>query len=281
MSTRPAKKRSSKRLSNEEEIEVLESINRAAPKNAIDFKIKSKFKTKKQKELYTKITDNRIVFVAGAAGTGKTYITLMAGLQALKDGIVDQILISKPIVEASQSMGFLPGDMKEKMSPYMFSFWANVSKLVGKTYAKLLQDGELIKEVPLNYMRGNTFGTNDIDGNPRGAFCILDESQNCTVKDMKLFLSRMGEGSKLVIMGDIDQTDLKLGRGELTGLEDAFTILYDIKGIDFVAFSEDDIVRDPLLIDIMKRYKNKDAVRRTVDFENYDTNSSDTTKNLD
>lgn len=256
-------KRRSKKLSHEEEIEIIESMNHKKPDTS--FRIKSKFKNQKQKELYDKIMNNRVVFVAGAAGTGKTYVTLMAALQCLKDGSVNEILITKPIVEASRSMGFLPGDMKEKMSPYMFSFWANLSKIVGKAYSEVLKSGGFVKEVPLNYVRGNTFGSEDSEGNPKGSICILDEAQNCTEMDMKLYLSRMGEGSKLIVMGDIDQSDLKLGRYEKTGLEDAFDILQGIPQIDFMMFTEDDIVRDATMKEIMKRYKEKSQRKKDVE----------------
>lgn len=251
-----------KKLNYDEEMAEVDAMTRYR-KVEHTFKVQSKFKNKKQKELFNKILDNRIVFVSGSAGTGKTYITLMAGLECIKTNKVDQILITKPIVEASKSIGFLPGDLNEKISPYMFSFWANLNKLIGKTWSETLKGQETIKEVPINYMRGNTFGSEDENGNPKGVYCILDEAQNCTVNELKLFISRMGEGSKLIIMGDIDQTDLKLNRGEKSGLEDAFSRFKGIKGVDFIEFSDDDIVRDPLLIEIMKRYKlNKDGLNK-------------------
>lgn len=253
MKRQPTNKPRKKKLSPDEITNEIESMNHF-PKVSTEFRIKSKFKNAKQKELFNKIIDNRIVFVSGSAGTGKTYITLMAALECLKLNAVNQIVITKPIIEASQSIGFLPGDLNEKISVYMHSFYANLNKLIGKEWTTQLKGAEVIKEVPLNYLRGNTFGSYDEAGNAIGTFCILDEAQNCTIKELKLFLSRMGEGSKLIVMGDIDQTDLKLYK-EKSGLDDAFDRFQGIRGIDFIEFTDDDIVRDPLLIEIMKRYK--------------------------
>ena len=221
------------------------------------FSFQSKFKNQKQKELFTKILGSRITFIAGAPGTGKTYIALMAALKMLKDDKfkINQIIITKPSIEAAKTMGHLPGTLEEKLSPYMFSFWANLKKLAGSESVTYLKSNELVKEVPLNYLRGNTFGHYDEEGNPLGCICVLDEAQNCTIDEMKLFISRMGEGTKLIIMGDMEQSDLKLSKSEKSGLEDAFNRFQGISGIEFMQFTEDDIVRDPFLIEVMKRYK--------------------------
>ena len=225
--------------------------------SSLDYKIKLKFKNKKQKDFYDAILENRITFVNAPAGVGKTLITLMAGLELLKDPTqkISKIIITKPIVEASASMGFLPGDLASKFSVYLHSFYTNIEKIIGNDSMRYLKEKNLIREVPLNFMRGNTFGEYDDLGNPIGMFCAADEMQNSTVKEMKLFISRMGEGTKLVILGDIEQTDIKFKNGEKSGLEDAFERFKNIKGIGFVEFTEDDIVRDPFLIEIMKRYK--------------------------
>lgn len=222
------------------------------------FKINCKFKNKKQKELYQTIMDNRITFCSGAAGTGKTLISLMAALDCLKDKNrnIGQIVLTKPIVEIGKSLGAMPGDLNEKTLQYFTHFYDNLIKIIGSYQTKYLKENGFIKETVLNFVRGSTFGQYTSDGEPVGSFCIFDESQNCTVTEMKTFISRMGENSKLVILGDIDQIDLKLHRGEKCGLEDAISRFQDIKGIGFVEFSEDDIVRDPFLIEIMKRYKN-------------------------
>jgi phosphate starvation-inducible PhoH-like protein len=221
------------------------------------FTFQSKFKNQKQKELFTKILANRITFIAGAPGTGKTYIALMAALRMLKDERfrVNQVIITKPSIEAAKTMGHLPGTLEEKLSPYMFSFWSNLKKLCGQDSVNYFKANDMVKEVPLNYLRGNTFGHYDDEGNPLGCICVLDEAQNCTIEEMKMFISRMGEGTKLVIMGDMEQSDLKLQKHEKSGLEDAFNRFQNIPGIEFMKFTEDDIVRDPFLIEVMKRYK--------------------------
>ncbi len=266
MSTRSrttSKKRKPK-YSQEEEMDVVNDINnnmRNASKAAsTNFKIRPKFKNQKQKELYDIILDNRITIIKGAAGTGKTFIALMAALECIKnkhDFNIEKIIITKPIVEASKSIGFLPGTIEDKISPYMYSFRANFKKIIGDEQTNALVTNNTIKEVPLNYIRGNTIGDVDSMDKAVGHFAILDEAQNATVKDVKLFISRLGEGSKMIIMGDDDQTDLKLDKGDKTGLEDAYSRFQNLKGVGFFEFTEDDIVRDPFLTDIMKRYKNQ------------------------
>lgn len=224
------------------------------------FRINCKFKNKKQKDMYSTIMENRITFVRGTAGTGKTIISLFAALQCVKDNNIniDQIVLTKPIVEitSTKGLGALPGDITEKTLSYYTHFYDNLAKLVGNETTKYLKNNGVIKETILNYLRGSTFGKWDSNGNPIGSFCIFDEAQNCSIVEMKTFISRMGEQSKLVIMGDSDQIDLKLGKNEKCGLDDAWDRLQGVSGIGFVEFTEDDIVRDPFLIEIMKRYKN-------------------------
>lgn len=224
------------------------------------YKINCKFKNKKQKDLFNTILDNRITFVRGSAGTGKTFISLMAGLECLKDKErnIGQIILTKPIVEitSQKGLGALPGDINEKTLAYYTHFYDNLIKLIGNYQTKHLKSNGFIKETVLNYLRGSTFGQWSSDGKSVGSFCIFDESQNCTVTEMKTFISRMGENSKLVILGDTDQIDLKLNKGEKCGLEDAIERLSGIPGIGFIEFTEDEIVRDPFLIEIMKRYKS-------------------------
>lgn len=223
------------------------------------FKINCKFKNKKQKDLYNTIMENRITFVRGAAGTGKTLISLMVGLDCLKNKEMNigQIILTKPIVEitSQRGLGALPGDINEKTLAYYTHFYDNLTKLIGTYQTKFLKENFFIKETILNYLRGSTFGQYTSDGKSIGSFCIFDESQNCTITEMKTFISRMGENSKLVILGDTDQIDLKLAKGEKCGLEDAIDRLKGVEGIGFIEFTEDEIVRDPFLIEIMKRYK--------------------------
>lgn len=238
------------------EEQELEEILKEGKKRFLSFSINCKFKNKKQKEMQQSILNNRIVFVDGPAGTGKTLIALKAGLELLKNSKfnINQMVLTKPIVEifSSKSLGALPGDVNEKILSYYTHFYDNLKKLIGDENTKNLKSVGLIKESILNFLRGSTFGSYDSKGNPIGSYCIFDESQNCTINEMRTFISRMGEESKLVIMGDIDQSDLKTKEN---GFLDAINRLNGIKDIGFIKFTEDDIVRDPFLIEIMKRYK--------------------------
>ena len=256
-----AKRSQVKRYEIQEELNEIESMSfemKEKLKN-FNFKINCKFKTKKQKIMYDTIIDNRITFVKGAAGTGKTLVALMAGLDCLKDSSynIGQIILTKPIVEitSQRGLGSLPGEVSDKILTYYTHFYDNLIKIIGSTQTGYLKSNGFIKETILNYLRGSTFGQYTADGKPVGSFCIFDETQNTTITEMKTFISRMGEASKLVILGDTDQIDLKLNKGEKCGLEDAIERLQDIEGIGFVEFDEDDIVRDPFLVEIMKRYK--------------------------
>lgn len=229
------------------------------------FKINCKFKNRKQKQLYTTILENRITFVRGTAGTGKTIISLMAGLECLKnkDINVNQIVLTKPIVEitSQKGLGALPGDINEKTLAYYTHFYDNLIKIIGTYQTRFLKQNGFIKETVLNYLRGSTFGQYTSDGKSVGSFCIFDETQNCTVTEMKTFISRMGEDSKLVILGDTDQIDLRLKDGEKCGLDDAIDRLKGIPGIGIIEFTDDEIVRDPFLIEIMKRYRQNGSYK--------------------
>jgi len=205
-------------------------------------------KNAKQKELIKAIHENQIVIVKGSAGTGKTIMTLKAAIEVLKKDTnpIDTILLTKPIVEAGESIGFLPGDVNEKTDPYMKSFQSNLEKLIGKKSTVELLTNGIVKSNPIPFMRGDTFSK---------SIAIIDEAQNTTVTAFKLIISRIGNDSKMVILGDSDQTDLALKGSEKHGLEDAFQRLQGVNGIAFVEFTEDDIVRSEILIDIMKKYK--------------------------
>lgn len=224
----------------------------------LDFKIKLKYKNTKQKDLVTTIKENRITFVNGVAGTGKTLIALKAGLELLKDGVVGNILLTTPIIEVTpKSVGALPGDLSDKIGQYFQHFYDNLLKLIEPKALKFLKEAELIEDKIINFMRGATFGRLDETGNPIGTYCIIDEAQNTTVHELKMYLSRLGENSKIIVLGDSEQCDLKLPKGESNGLKDACERFQDLKGkgVGFVEFTEDDIVRDPFLKEIMKRYK--------------------------
>ncbi len=244
----------------QDEFSDIDRMEKERKQNALElnFKINCKFKNEKQKLMYDTVMSNRITIVKGAAGTGKTLIALMAALNCVKDKKkpIDQIILTKPVIEVSRSLGALPGDLTEKTLCYYTHFYDNLIKLIGNEATKHFKTNGLIKETVLNYVRGSTFGRYDSDGKPIGSFCIFDETQNTTIIEMKTFISRMGENSKLVILGDNDQVDIKMLKGEKTGLHDAWDRLNGIDGIGFVEFTEDDIVRDPFLVEIMKRYKN-------------------------
>jgi phosphate starvation-inducible protein PhoH and related proteins len=256
-----AQRKRTRRQSLQEELEQIDEMNEIKRNQimSLQFSINCKFRNEKQKLMYKTIMENRITFVRGSAGTGKTLISLFTALKCIKDNNIniDQLVLTKPIVEitSSKGLGALPGDINEKTLSYYTHFYDNLTKLIGNEATKYLKSNEIIKETVLNYLRGSTFGKWDSSGKPIGSFCIFDEAQNCSIVEMKTFISRMGEESKLVIMGDSDQIDLKLNRNEKCGLDDAWDRLQGIEGIGFIEFTEDDIVRDPFLIEIMKRYK--------------------------
>mgnify|MGYP002636346077 CR=1 FL=1 len=203
----------------------------------------------KQKQLIKSIMENEIIFVRGAAGTGKTLLTLKAALELLKkaDNPFSKVLLTKPIIEAQENrLGFLPGGIEEKIDPYMDSFISSMNLLIGKPTTSQLITAKVVETNPLPYMRGDTF---------RESIAILDEAQNVTVGGMRLFLSRKHESCKMIILGDEDQTDLRMRHGEKNGLQDAFERFQGIDNIAFVSFTEDEIVRSTILIEMMKRYR--------------------------
>jgi phosphate starvation-inducible PhoH-like protein len=228
---------------------------------SLNYKINCKFRSKKQRDLSDIIKENRITIVSGAPGTGKTFIALKAALEMLKekDGKIGDILLSTPIIELSRnSIGALPGDLDEKTFNYFEHFYDNIDKIVGNKITRFLKESNLINDKIVNFIRGNTFGKIDEDGEPIGTFCIFDECQNFYPSEIKAIISRLGEESKIILLGDLDQCDLKLKSGEVNGLQDAVNRFKNLDGIGYFEFTEDDIVRDKFLIDIMKRYKGND-----------------------
>lgn len=222
----------------------------------LNYQIRSKFKNKKQKFLSDTIKENRITFVTGSPGTGKTFIALKTALELLKNNEIGDILLTTPIIEVSpKSIGALPGDLDMKINHYFQHFYDNLNKLVGSKTVNFLKQSELVTDKIVNFIRGATFGKSGENGEPIGTFCILDESQNLNVMELKTYISRLGENSKMVILGDIEQCDLRLRNGEKNALEDAIDRFKDMDGIGLVEFTDDDIVRDPFLINIMKKYK--------------------------
>ena len=200
--------------------------------------------TKGQKKYYKAVCNNDIVFAIGPAGTGKTYQAVACAVSALKNNEVEKIVITRPVVEAGERLGFLPGDLKDKVDPYLVPIYDSLHKMIEPQKLKEYLNKNIIEIAPLAYMRGRTL---------HNAFIILDEAQNSTKMQMKMFLTRLGVTSKAIITGDLTQTDL--GLNETSGLTDAANILNKVKGISFVALDESDIVRHKLVRDIIKAYK--------------------------
>lgn len=204
-----------------------------------------KYKTLGQKKYIDAIKKNTIVFAVGPAGTGKTYLAVAMAVSAYKNKEVDKIILTRPAVEAGESLGFLPGDLQSKVDPYLRPLYDALSEMFGlETYQKLLERGA-IEVAPLAYMRGRTLSN---------AFIILDEAQNTTKEQMKMFLTRMGEGSKTVITGDVTQIDLP--GGKKSGLVHAVQVLKGIEGIEIVELTHKDVVRHPLVMRIIKAYSD-------------------------
>ncbi|MGF9712977.1 PhoH family protein [Paenibacillus naphthalenovorans] len=200
-------------------------------------------KTIGQKQYVDEIRKKDIVFGIGPAGTGKTYIAVVLAVAALKEGKIKRIVLTRPAVEAGESLGFLPGDLQEKVDPYLRPLYDALNDVLGpEQVAKTMERG-LIEIAPLAYMRGRTLDD---------SFIILDEAQNTTPEQMKMFLTRLGFGSKMVITGDVTQIDLP--RGKSSGLVEAQRILRSIEEIGFISFDEQDVVRHSLVQKIIVAY---------------------------
>ncbi|GFR37413.1 PhoH-like protein [Insulibacter thermoxylanivorax] len=204
-------------------------------------------KTIGQRHYVTTIRKKDIVFGVGPAGTGKTYLAVVLAVVALKQGAVKRIVLTRPAVEAGENLGFLPGDLQEKVDPYLRPLYDALNDVLGpEQVAKSMERG-FIEIAPLAYMRGRTLDD---------SFIILDEAQNTTTEQMKMFLTRLGFGSKMVITGDITQIDLP--RGKTSGLIEAERILKDIDEIGFIHFTEQDVVRHSLVQKIINAYNKND-----------------------
>jgi len=206
-----------------------------------------KAQTVNQRRLVETSFKNDLVFAIGPAGTGKTYTAVALAVRALKNKEARRIILARPAVEAGESLGFLPGDMKEKLDPYMMPLYdALRDMLPAVKLEKYLEDGT-IEIAPLAFMRGRTLNN---------AFAILDEAQNATSSQLKMFLTRMGVSSKFIVTGDITQIDLP--RKQVSGLKQVQFMLNDIKGVDFVHLNEKDIVRHTLVTEIIKAYQKSE-----------------------
>lgn len=214
-----------------------EVIGRAADGKAI------RAKNYGQLQYVKAINRKDIVFGVGPAGTGKTFLAVVMAVQALKEGSVKKIILTRPAVEAGESLGFLPGDLKEKVDPYLRPIYDALYTIYGTEQANRMMERGVIEIAPLAYMRGRTLDD---------AFVILDEAQNTTIAQMKMFLTRLGFGSKMIINGDKTQIDLP--KGVKSGLVDAIQKLAEIERIKFVTFDEFDVVRHPVVAEIIKAY---------------------------
>ncbi len=202
-----------------------------------------KAKTPTQKLYVDRIQRNDIVFAIGPAGTGKTYLAVAMAVAALKNRQVNKIVLARPAVEAGESLGFLPGDMKEKVDPYLRPLYDALDDMLPSEKLKNYMERRVIEIVPLAYMRGRTLNN---------AFVILDEAQNATAMQMKMFLTRLGVNSKAIVTGDVTQIDLPLKIS--SGLVQIQDVLRDIQGIDFVYFDRNDVVRHRLVKEIIDAY---------------------------
>ena len=200
-------------------------------------------KTEGQHRYLKMVKYNDVVFSIGPAGTGKTYLSVAFALAALDANEVDRIILCRPAVEAGESLGFLPGDLKEKVDPYLAPLYDSLHTLYSESKLSQLLKNKIIEVVPLAYMRGRTLDN---------AYMILDEAQNATPLQMKMFLTRLGVGSRSIITGDITQVDLQNPRE--SGLLQASEILSGVEGIGFVRLDEKDVVRHPLVMKIIKAY---------------------------
>lgn len=202
-------------------------------------------KTLGQRNYVSAIRSNDLVFGIGPAGTGKTYLAVVMAVNALKKGIVKRIILTRPAVEAGESLGFLPGDLKEKVDPYLRPLYDALHDVLGTEHTTRLIERGTIEIAPLAYMRGRTLDD---------AFVILDEAQNTTPAQMKMFLTRLGFGSKMVITGDITQVDLP--KGITSGLRAVEARLSKISGLSFIYLKQADVVRHPLVQKIIDAYES-------------------------
>lgn len=204
-----------------------------------------------QKQYIDAIHNNEVVFGIGPAGTGKTYLAMAMAVKAFKNREVSRIILTRPAVEAGEKLGFLPGDLQNKVDPYLRPLYDALHDIMGaETYQKNIERGA-IEIAPLAYMRGRTLDD---------SYVILDEAQNTSPEQMKMFLTRLGIGSKAIVTGDITQIDLP--RGKYSGLKEVMEVLKNVKGIGFVFLKEKDVVRHKLVRDIIKAYEKHEEVKK-------------------
>jgi len=209
-----------------------------------------KAKTKTQKKLVETSEENDIVFVTGPAGTGKTYVAVALAVRALKNKLVKKIVLTRPAIEAGENLGFLPGDLKDKIDPFLRPLYDALDDMFPADKLKYFEENRIIEIAPLAYMRGRTLDH---------SFIILDEAQNASALQIKMFLTRLGPSAKCIITGDLSQVDLP--SSQRSGLVQATNILNPIRGIGFVNFSVGDVVRHRLVKEIINAY-DKESVRK-------------------
>ena len=202
---------------------------------------------------FAKAMDSAAVFAIGPAGTGKTFLAVTKAVSALKKGDVKRIVLTRPAVEAGESLGFLPGDLKEKVDPYLTPLYDALHNMLGNEQTEKLIEKGTIEIAPLAYMRGRTLDD---------AYVILDEAQNTTASQMKMFLTRLGFGSHMIITGDVTQIDLN--HNQTSGLIEATRILEGLSEIKIMELSADDVVRHPIVQKIIERYSKEDEQRREL-----------------
>ncbi|MBO7438162.1 MAG: PhoH family protein, partial [Bacteroidales bacterium] len=201
-----------------------------------------------QMQMVKEFDRNDLLFATGPAGTGKTFLAVALAVKALKSGAVRRIILCRPAVEAGEKIGFLPGDMKEKLDPYMQALYDALNEMIPQRRLEDMIEERIVQIAPLAFMRGRTLGD---------AVVILDEAQNATVAQLKMFLTRMGDNSKFIVTGD--ETQIDLPRHSDSGLVHALRILNGIRGISFVAFGKDDVVRHKLVKKIIDAYETVDS----------------------
>lgn len=210
-----------------------------------------KSRTIGQKRYVRAIKDNTLVFAIGPAGTGKTYLAMAMAVVALKNKEVERIILTRPAVEAGESLGFLPGDLQNKVDPYLRPLYDALYEFLGGEGFSRLSERGVIEVAPLAYMRGRTLSD---------AFIVLDEAQNCTEEQMKMFLTRFGENSKIVVTGDITQIDLP--KEKKSGLKQCVAVLEGVEGISIQYLTHKDVVRHPLVQNIVRAYERYEKSRR-------------------
>ena len=239
------------KLTEEEILDVIKGneVNTIEDDNLIIHGVSGKTKcarTPNQQLLFKKYADNDLLFAIGPAGSGKTYTALALAVKALKNKEVKKIILSRPAVEAGEKLGFLPGDMKEKIDPYLQPLYDALQDMIPANKLAEYMSNNVIQIAPLAFMRGRTLAD---------AVIVLDEAQNTTIEQIKMFLTRMGLGSKMIITGDLTQIDLP--NSQKSGLKDALQVLNGIKGIAVIEFNKKDIVRHKLVQRIVEAYENR------------------------